>query len=506
MEEPDEKLAHQYLVQMIQTSQSQQNFTDIQDDIHICGLCKQSFTDIHVFLQHKGECGLILETMPIDLVGSQVDYIVSDQSLFRISGLSLDPASIPIIIQSIDSTEKVSQNVRSNFVLNVPDQSLAKKDGIQIDVEDVASLLVNQLSKEVLNSPTAELSQNEENQQNIEQQLKSKPVNKNETKEPEKNVTPSNIYETTRLVSRKNKVACSICNFVSQHSRDLVRHMRRHTGEKPYECNVCNRRFARQDKLLTHKRTHTGEKPYRCNLCNYATTDSGPLRKHLRIHSDERPHKCQMCPYRARDSSQLTVHLRTHTGDCPFVCRIESCKRAFKTSSDLKRHNVVHAKNSSTHTKETSQTQVQGSGEQAESQIKYYPCSLASCDFIGTSLRDLRSHNKTHHEEGLFKTTTCDSASSKYKTKTFSCHICNSNYRHKRYLRSHLKKHQIPNGVMRPVCFKSHQCHLCSAAYVRSDSLRSHLRQHQQNDKILGEFDGKGVDCNATTNDCVSML
>ena len=45
---------------------------------------------------------------------------------------------------------------------------------------------------------------------------------------------------------------------------ELRRHVRRHTGEKPYQCSVCQRRFSRSDHMRTHMRTHTGERPYAC--------------------------------------------------------------------------------------------------------------------------------------------------------------------------------------------------------------------------------------------------
>ncbi|GIY47576.1 hypothetical protein CDAR_92711, partial [Caerostris darwini] len=48
---------------------------------------------------------------------------------------------------------------------------------------------------------------------------------------------------------------------------DLNRHLKIHSGQKPFQCRVCSKSFFRSCHLIAHNRVHTGEKPYSCDTC-----------------------------------------------------------------------------------------------------------------------------------------------------------------------------------------------------------------------------------------------
>lgn len=85
------------------------------------------------------------------------------------------------------------------------------------------------------------------------------------------------------------------CERRFSRSDELTRHVRVHTGQRPFQCRICMRSFSRSDHLTTHIRTHTGEKPFACAECGRKFARSDERKRHAKIHQKQRDRKTSSC-------------------------------------------------------------------------------------------------------------------------------------------------------------------------------------------------------------------
>ncbi len=129
---------------------------------------------------------------------------------------------------------------------------------------------------------------------------------------------------------------CRFCRKTFNRASWLVRHIRTHTGEKPYKCYDCEQAFSTSSSLNVHERIHSGEKPFQCGFCAKSFETSSHLARHQRVHTGERPFKCRLCDKSFKDKQHLNNHQSVHAEEKPFQC--PGCNKFYTRRDSLKGH------------------------------------------------------------------------------------------------------------------------------------------------------------------------
>ncbi|XP_068127916.1 zinc finger protein 131 isoform X1 [Hyperolius riggenbachi] len=111
---------------------------------------------------------------------------------------------------------------------------------------------------------------------------------------------------------------CQYCDKQFDHFGHFKEHLRKHTGEKPFECPNCHEHFARNSTLKCHLSAcqygvgakKGRKKLYECQVCNSVFNCWDQFKDHLVLHTGDKPNHCTLCDVWFMQGSELRKHLR----------------------------------------------------------------------------------------------------------------------------------------------------------------------------------------------------
>ena len=273
--------------------------------------------------------------------------------------------------------------------------------------------------------------------------------------------TTAKRYLLTRHRKNHNEakpITCPECSKGFTVKASFLNHMNSHFGYKPYKCRYCTARFTTAGVAQRHEQYRHVKKSslvHQCHLCDYRAVELSKLRRHIRAHTGERPYKCSLCTSAFTDNCKLKRHLRVHTGEKPYQCIY--CPKAFNQSNSLKAHMIIH-----TEKKEVIPCQFCDSTFSRQADLRIHMGRLHDtnqqyfCD-CGEQLPDkfsLKVHKRSHRGEKYVTCEDCDFRTSTKRQleshqlvhkglKPFPCVVadCVKTFRRKSLLTRHVRLH-----------------------------------------------------------------
>lgn len=259
---------------------------------------------------------------------------------------------------------------------------------------------------------------------------------------------------------------CSTCGKSYRQISLLNLHRKRHTGEARYNCEGCGKLFTTSGNLKRHQLVHSGEKPYQCDYCDRAFSDPTAKMRHLETHDADKGHRCPHCDKRFNQIGNLKAHLKIHITDGPLKCK--ECGKQFTTSGNLKRHLRVHSGEKPYSCLHCQRAFADPGALQRHERIHTgeKPCLCLICGKAFTQASSLIAHVRQHTGE-----------------KPYVCDRCGKRFVQSSQLANHIRHHDN----IRP-----HKCQMCNKAFVNVGDLSKHIIIHTGEKPFLCDKCGRG--------------
>ena len=254
------------------------------------------------------------------------------------------------------------------------------------------------------------------------------------------------------------------------------------------ECSVCGKMITTKN-MARHMEKHTGRKKFQCEVCLAAFFQKTHLKNHILLHDSSEFYACVQCDQKFLRKTDYQKHLRAeHSMDSPLCCSV--CGAQFTDVLKFELHKHIHNKTSSP-----------PSGERQEL------CGVCGDKF--PSKADMISHMQKHASPTTNSSTSPPPRRPPSTHKPFSCDVCHKTFSQKSHLNRHIKSHGGEQDLVCLVCNRQcknklelvrHRaghlaCSLCKGLFDTRVQLQQHmLKSHPVIQPALNSVDPVALD------------